>query len=118
MYYENLENQLSEFGKIRLWIFEKLNKHIPIYWKRPNHSKRFGDKLYDALIEQNGIYLDGQTALNRVKNNQAALKRLALRKRGGYGPINFVNEAAQTEPLQANRESSLPDAVGHLMILS
>lgn len=36
--------------------------------------------FYDALVEQNSIYLDGETELNQVKDNNQALKRLALRK--------------------------------------
>ena len=36
--------------------------------------------FYDALIEQNGIYLDGQTDLEIVKKNNQGLKRLNLSK--------------------------------------
>ncbi len=34
--------------------------------------------FYDALVEQNSIYLDGETELEQVKENNQALKRLAL----------------------------------------
>ena len=72
--------------------------------------------FYDALIEQNGIYLDGQTALEQVKKNNQALKRLALRKEEWLRTYQFLlMKAAQTEPLQANHQFT-PDAVGHLMI--
>ena len=72
--------------------------------------------FYDALIEQNGIYLDGQTALEQVKKNIQALKRLALRKEEWLRTYQFLlMKAAQTEPLQANHQFT-PDAVGHLMI--
>ena len=72
--------------------------------------------FYDALIEQNGIYLDGQTALEQVKKNNQAIKRLALRKEEWLRTYQFLlMKAAQTEPLQANHQFT-PDAVGHLMI--
>ena len=72
--------------------------------------------FYDALIEQNGIYLDGQTKLEDVKKNNQALKRLALRKEEWLRTYQFLlMKAAQTEPLQANHQFT-PDAIGHLMI--
>ena len=72
--------------------------------------------FYDALIEQNGIYLDGQTNLEQVKKNNLALKRLALRKEEWLRTYQFLlMKAAQTEPLQANHQFT-PDAIGHLMI--
>ena len=72
--------------------------------------------FYDALIEQNGIYLDGQTSLEQVKKNNQALKRLALRKEEWLRTYQFLlMKAAQTEPLQANHQFT-PDAIGHLMI--
>ena len=72
--------------------------------------------FYDALIEQNGIYLDGQTNLEDVKKNNQALKRLALRKEEWLRTYQFLlMKAAQTEPLQANHQFT-PDAIGRLMI--
>ena len=72
--------------------------------------------FYDALIEQNGIYLDGQTNLEQVKKNNQALKRIALRKEEWLRTYQFLlMKAAQTEPLQANHQFT-PDAIGHLMI--
>ena len=57
--------------------------------------------FYDALIEQNGIYLDGQTNLEDVKKNNQALKRLALRKEEWLRTYQFfVNEGS------SNRTSS------------
>jgi len=72
--------------------------------------------FYDALIEQNGIYLDGRTNLEQVKKNNEALKRLAFRKEEWLRTYQFLlMKAAQTEPLQANHQFT-PDAIGHLMI--
>ena len=72
--------------------------------------------FYDALIEQNGIYLDGQTNLQVVKDNNKSLKRLALRKEEWLRTYQFLlMKAAQTEPLQANHQFT-PDTVALLLI--
>ena len=72
--------------------------------------------FYDALIEQNGIYVDGQTELEQVKPNNQALKRLALRKEEWLRTYQFLLlKAAQTEPLQANHQFT-PDAISQLII--
>ena len=72
--------------------------------------------FYDALIEQNSIYLDGQTNLQVVKDNNKSLKRLALRKEEWRRTYQFLlMKAAQTEPLQANHQFT-PDTVALLLI--
>ena len=72
--------------------------------------------FYDALIEQNSIYLDGQTNLQIVKDNNKSLKRLALRKEEWLRTYQFLlMKAAQTEPLQANHQFT-PDTVALLLI--
>ena len=72
--------------------------------------------FYDALIEQNSIYLDGQTTLEQVKKNNQALKGLALRKEEWLRTYQFLlMKAAQTEPLQANHQFT-PDTVALLLI--
>ena len=55
------------------------------------------------MVEQNSIYLDGETELEQVKENNQALKRLALRKEEWLKTYQFLlMKAGQTEPLQAN----------------
>jgi len=72
--------------------------------------------FYDALIEQNSIYLDGQTNLQVVKDNNKSLKRLALRKEEWLRTYQFLlMKAAQTEPLQANHQFT-PDTVALLLV--
>ena len=72
--------------------------------------------FYDALIEQNSIYLDGQTNLQVVKDNNKSLKRLALRKEEWLRTYQFLlMKAAQTEPLQANHQFT-PDTIALLLI--
>ena len=72
--------------------------------------------FYDALIEQNSIYLDGQTNLQVVEDNNKSLKRLALRKEEWLRTYQFLlMKAAQTEPLQANHQFT-PDTVALLLI--
>ena len=72
--------------------------------------------FYDALVEQNSIYLDGGTELNQVKENNQALKRLALRKEEWLKTYQFLlMKAGQTEPLQANHQFT-PDAIALLLV--
>ena len=72
--------------------------------------------FYDSLIEQNSIYLDGETNLQVVKDNNKSLKRLALRKEEWLRTYQFLlMKAAQTEPLQANHQFT-PDTVALLLI--
>ena len=46
--------------------------------------------FYDALVEQNSIYLDGETELEQVKENNQALKRLALRREEWLKTYQFL----------------------------
>lgn len=72
--------------------------------------------FYDALVEQNSIYLDGVTELEIVKENNQALKRLALRKEEWLKTYQFLlMKAGQTEPLQANHQFT-PDAISWLLL--
>ena len=72
--------------------------------------------FYDSLIEQNSIYLDGETNLQVVKDNNKSLKRLALRKEEWLRTYQFLlMKAAQTEPLQANHQFT-PDTVALLLV--
>ncbi|VOY68041.1 adenine-specific methyltransferase [Streptococcus pneumoniae] len=72
--------------------------------------------FYDALVEQNSIYLDGETELNQVKDNNQTLKRLALRKEEWLKTYQFLlMKAGQTEPLQANHQFT-PDAIALLLV--
>ena len=58
--------------------------------------------FYDALIEQNAMYLDGKTDLDIVKNNSKKLKELGLSKEEWRRAYQFLfMKATQTEPLQA-----------------
>ena len=73
--------------------------------------------FYDALVEQNSIYLDGETELEQVKENNQALKRLALRKEEWLKTYQFLlMKAGQTEPLQANHQFT-PDTIALLLVL-
>lgn len=79
-------------------------------------QNKLSTNFYDALIEQNGIYLDGQTDLEIVKKNHQTLKSLKLSKEEWRRAYQFIlMKASQTEPLQANHQFT-PDAVGFLLI--
>lgn len=97
--------------------FEKIEQAYPYLLENVQIIQNdLATNFYDALIEQNGIYLDGQTNLEQVKKNNQALKRLALRKEEWLRTYQFLlMKASQTEPLQANHQFT-PDAIGHLMI--
>ena len=72
--------------------------------------------FYDALVEQNAIYLDGQTELTLVKENNQRLKDLNLNKEEWRRSFQYLlMKAAQTEPLQANHQFT-PDGIGFLMV--
>ena len=71
--------------------------------------------FYDALVEQNAIYLDGETSLEVVKNSHQRLKELQLSKEEWRRAYQFLfMKAAQTEPLQANHQFT-PDAIGFIL---
>ena len=71
--------------------------------------------FYDALVEQNGIYLDGNTELDTVKKNNETLKSLKLSKEEWRRAYQFLlMKAAQTEPLQANHQFT-PDSIGFIL---
>ena len=72
--------------------------------------------FYDALVEQNAIYLDGQTELTLVKGNNQRLKDLNLNKEEWRRSFQYLlMKAAQTEPLQANHQFT-PDAIGFIIL--
>ena len=71
--------------------------------------------FYDALVEQNGVYLDGNTELAIVKKNNETLKSLELGKEEWRRAYQFLlMKAAQTEPLQANHQFT-PDSIGFIL---
>ena len=71
--------------------------------------------FYDALIEQNGSYLDGDTELDSVRQNNEKLKALKLSKEEWRRAYQFLlMKAAQTEPLQANHQFT-PDSIGFIL---
>ena len=71
--------------------------------------------FYDALIEQNGSYLDGDFELDSVRQNNEKLKALKLSKEEWRRSYQFLlMKAAQTEPLQANHQFT-PDSIGFIV---
>ena len=71
--------------------------------------------FYDALIEQNGSYLDGNIELDSVRQNNEKLKVLKLNKEEWRRAYQFLlMKAAQTEPLQANHQFT-PDSIGFIL---
>ncbi|MEZ7570971.1 class I SAM-dependent methyltransferase [Streptococcus anginosus] len=71
--------------------------------------------FYDALVEQNGSYLDGNIELDSVRQNNEKLKALKLNKEEWRRAYQFLlMKAAQTDPLQANHQFT-PDSIGFIL---
>ena len=71
---------------------------------------------YDALIEQNAIYLDGKTENKTVLANDQALCDLNLSKEEWRRAYQFLFiKLAQSEPLQANHQFT-PDSIGFVLL--
>ena len=97
--------------------FEKIEKAYGYLLENTQTIKNdLQTNFYDALVEQNAIYLDGQTELTLVKGNNQRLKDLNLNKEEWRRSFQYLlMKAAQTEPLQANHQFT-PDGIGFLMV--
>ena len=97
--------------------FEKIEKAYGYLLENTqNIQNDLQTNFYDALVEQNAIYLDGQTELTLVKGNNQRLKDLNLNKEEWRRSFQYLlMKAAQTEPLQANHQFT-PDGIGFLLV--
>ena len=96
--------------------FEKIERAFHLLLENvQNIQNVLGTNFYDALIEQNGIYLDGDTNLQEILKNNEKLRALHLTKEEWRRAYQFIfMKASQTEPLQANHQFT-PDSVGFLL---
>ena len=96
--------------------FEKIERAFHLLLENvQNIQNVLGTNFYDALIEQNGIYLDGDTDLQEILKNNEKLRALHLTKEEWRRAYQFIfMKASQTEPLQANHQFT-PDSVGFLL---
>lgn len=96
--------------------FEKIERAFHLLLENvQNIQNVLGTNFYDALIEQNGIYLDGDTELQEILKNNEKLRALHLTKEEWRRAYQFIfMKASQTEPLQANHQFT-PDSVGFLL---
>ena len=96
--------------------FEKIERAFHLLLENvQNIQNVLGTNFYDALIEQNGIYLDGDTELQEILKNNVKLRALHLTKEEWRRAYQFIfMKASQTEPLQANHQFT-PDSVGFLL---
>ena len=96
--------------------FEKIERAFHLLLENvQNIQNTLGTNFYDALIEQNGIYLDGDTDLQEILKNNDKLRALHLTKEEWRRAYQFIfMKASQTEPLQANHQFT-PDSVGFLL---
>ena len=97
--------------------FEKIEKAYGYLLENTqNIQNDLQTNFYDALVEQNAIYLDGQTELTLVKENNQWLKDLNLSKEEWRRSFQYLlMKAAQTEPLQFNHQFT-PDGIGLLLV--
>ena len=97
--------------------FEKIEKAYGYLLENTQTIQNYlQTNFYDALVEQNAIYLDGQTELTLVKENNQRLKDLNLNKEEWRRSFQYLlMKAAQTEPLQANHQFT-PDGIGFLLV--
>ncbi|MFC3932316.1 class I SAM-dependent methyltransferase [Streptococcus dentapri] len=72
--------------------------------------------IYDALIEQNALYLKGDPTDKTLLANNKKLQELKLSPEEWRRAYQFIFiKAAQTEPLQANHQFT-PDTVGFVIL--
>ena len=96
--------------------FEKIERAFHLLLENvQNIQNALATNFYDALIEQNGIYLDGDTDLQEILKNNEKLRALHLTKEEWRRAYQFIfMKASQTEPLQANHQFT-PDSIGLLI---
>ncbi|KGM36785.1 class I SAM-dependent methyltransferase [Streptococcus sinensis] len=96
--------------------FEKIERAYNLILENvQNIQNALATNFYDALIEQNGIYLDGDTDLQEILKNNEKLRALHLTKEEWRRAYQFIfMKASQTEPLQANHQFT-PDSIGLLI---
>lgn len=71
---------------------------------------------YDALIEQNALYLSGKTDDGLLARNHQTLRNLNLMPKEWQKVFQFLLiKLAQTEPLQANHQFT-PDLIGFIIL--
>ena len=96
--------------------FEKIEQAYTLILENvQNIQNALATNFYDALIEQNGIYLDGDTDLQEVLANDEKIRALHLNKEEWRRAYQFIlMKAAQTEPMQVNHQFT-PDTIGFLI---
>ena len=96
--------------------FEKIEQAYTLILENvQNIQNALATNFYDALIEQNGIYLDGDTDLQEVLTNDEKIRALHLNKEEWRRAYQFIlMKAAKTEPMQVNHQFT-PDTIGFLI---
>ena len=74
--------------------FEKIERAFHLLLENvQNIQNVLGTNFYDALIEQNGIYLDGDTDLQEILKNNEKLRALHLTKEEGRRAYQFIRQS-------------------------
>lgn len=72
--------------------------------------------FFDALIEQNALYLDGTSELESIRTRQQQIRNLKLTAEDWRRTFQFLLlKGAQTDKLQANHQFT-PDSLGFILL--
>lgn len=101
----------------RIMNFEKIEKAYELLLENVQLlQNNLKTNSYDALIEQNALYLDGKTENEEILANNQALRQLELTKEEWRRAYQFLFiKMAQSEPLQANHQFT-PDSIGFVLL--
>ncbi|MBJ8326376.1 class I SAM-dependent methyltransferase [Streptococcus pacificus] len=97
--------------------FETIEQAFHLIWENTQVlANQLKTSLYDALIEQNGYYLEGSEKIASVKENNAKLHHLSLTKEEWRKTFEYLFiKMNQYEKLQTNHQFT-PDAIGFLIL--
>ena len=78
--------------------FEKIEQAYTLILENvQNIQNALATNFYDALIEQNGIYLDGDTDLQEVLTNDEKIRALHLNKEEWRRPCRSIINSHLTQ---------------------
>ncbi|MGT2772290.1 class I SAM-dependent methyltransferase [Streptococcus marimammalium] len=97
--------------------FETIEQAFHLIWENTQLlSNQLKTSLYDALIEQNGYYLEGKEETPTIKENNSKLHHLSLSKEEWRKTFEYLFiKINQYEKLQTNHQFT-PDAIGFLIL--
>ena len=97
--------------------FEKIERAFELLLENVHSLQTYlATNFYDALIEQNSLYLEENPEVDFVKVNNQEVRNLSLSAEEWRRTFQFLlMKASQTEPLQANHQFT-PDAITFILL--